>query len=76
MGSSNDVSHISVYHVSIPSLSSLQLTCPDLVLVSPFVALGLLFMIMFMGMSLLVIQSCLPSDTICLGQFLCSAGWE
>ena len=58
------------YHMSIPSLSSLKFIHFDMVPVSPFVGLGLLFMIMFVGVSFIVIQSGLSSDIICLVSFL------
>ena len=58
-GSPNQSSHVHVYHMSMPSLL-------HPVPVSSFMKLGMIFMIMFMGVSFLVIQSGLPSDIICL----------
>ena len=50
----------------IPSLTSLQLILPDLVLVSAFTGLGLHFVIMFASLSLVVILASLSSHAMCL----------
>ena len=64
------------YYVSITSPSGLWLICLDLALISPFTESWLLLMIMFLGESLSVTQSCLLSDILVLEwvPWLCRVG--
>ena len=73
---SSQVSHVHIYYMSIPNFSGLQPILPDLVLVSTFVEFLLLLMIMVLGVSLLVVQSALPSDILNLKSvsWLCCMG--
>ena len=65
------VSSIFVYYMLTSSFTGLWLICPDLVLVSPFTGLGLLFMVMFTSVLLEVMQSSLSLDPICLKLAFC-----
>ena len=60
-----DISAILVHQMSIPNLSSLQITCPDLVLTIFFIGLGPLLVVL-LGTSPTAMQSDWFSHTLCL----------